>query len=140
MTIQEVLKKQVLRKKSFRKKLIQTNVEIDKLSRMLLKKLQQITGWEVMIDEEYLWDYERDTDNFFNRCQVIALDTGKVEFVFNYDDGVSTALTISLDAPLEEQVRMAISKKEGKEMKDAEQEREKELAELERLKKKYESK
>lgn len=140
MTIQEEIKNNATKRKSIRAAIKLINEKTESLARELLAQLRQINDWEAMISEECLWHYEKCPYEFFSWCEVYSTDK-EVWFEKGYSNGDEyTALTISLDVPLEEQVRMAIAAKEDKERKETEQEREKELAELERLKKKYESK
>ena len=108
--------------------------------RELLNELRKLDNWEVLIDccKEH---YEKYPDQFFNWCHV-KYNKHKVSFVKNYsdDDDDYYVLTIDLTKTLEEQIK----ERELKNKKEYEQKkvdtREKELAELKRLKEKYENK
>ena len=109
-------------------------------ARELLDELRKLDNWEVMIEccEEH---YERFPDQFFDWCHV-EFDKNEVSFVKNYSGDYDDyyVLTIDLTKPLEEQIKERQEKIKKDEEKEKEKIRAKELAELNRLKEKYENK
>ena len=112
--------------------------EISNKARVLLAELRKLDNWEVMI-EHCKEHYEKYPDQFFDWCYV-KFNKNIVSFVKNYGEDYEDyyVLSIKLDKPLEDQIK----EREAKNKKNAEKEeaaiREKELAELNRLKEKYE--
>jgi len=108
-------------------------------ARELLNELRKLDNWEVMIDE-CKDHYERFPDEFFDWCHV-EFEKNKVYFVKNYsdDDDDYYVLTIDLSKPLEDQIKEKQEKIKKDEEKEKEKIKAKELAELNRLKEKYET-
>ena len=107
-------------------------------ARELLNELRKLDNWEVLIDccKEH---YKQFPDEFFGWCHV-EFDNNKVYFVKGYrdDDDDYYVLTIDLSKPLKEQIKERQEEIKKDEEKEAEKIRAKELAELNRLKEKYE--
>lgn len=104
---------------------------------LLLDELKKVDGWEVMIKscEGHYFKYP---DKFFEWCEV-GFSNNIVYFTKGYsnDDDDYIVLSIDLNKPLEEQVKAAIQEKIDKKHQEEIELAEIELAELERLKKKY---
>ena len=136
--IQRNLLKKIEHQKTLTAELVQLNEEIDKESRNLLKELQKVDGWECMItaSKEH---YAKYPEEFFDWCSVTH-DDDAVQFVKHYSDGTDyEVLEIGLyDSPAD-QVKYRQNETINKVAKEQEEIKKKELAELERLKRKYEN-
>lgn len=136
--IQRNLLKKIEQHKTLTAELIQLNEQIDKESRNLLKELQKVDGWECMIKEceEHYANYP---EEFFDWCSVTH-DDDAVQFVKHYSDGTDyEVLEIGLYSTPAEQVHYRQNETINKVAKEQEEIKKKELAELERLKRKYEN-
>lgn len=137
-TIQGNLINKIKQYKTLTAELEQLNEQIDKESRNLLKELQKVDGWECMIKEceEHYANYP---EEFFDWCGVTH-DDDAVQFVKHYSDGTDyEVLEIGLYSTPAEQVHYRQNETINKVAKEQEEIKKKELAELERLKRKYEN-
>lgn len=109
-------------------------------ARFLLGELKNIDGWEAMI-EHCRPHYEESTKkgyDFFDWCSVYW-ENDCVYFLKGYSSGEEyTVLTIKLNEPLEKQVKDAQERVLTEKKEKEEESRKRELAELKRLKEKYE--
>lgn len=109
---------------------------IDNEARELLAELQKITGWECMIKacDEHYTKYPKE---FFDWCSVTHTDDA-VQFVKGYSDGDEyNVLEISFLKSLKDQVRERMEYIEEQRHRQETEEREKDLIQLERIRKKY---
>lgn len=119
-----------------RKEMNNAGKRIDEEARELLGELQKVKGWECMIKdcEEH---YAKYPDKFFGWCSVTHTDDA-VQFVKGYSDGDEyEVLEISFRKSLKDQVRDRMEYLEEQRRRHETEEREKDLAQLERLRKKY---
>lgn len=139
VTIQGKLLEDIRHYKYLKSELKECRERIDKEARNLLKELQKVDGWECMIKEcEY--HYSKYPDQFFGWCSVTHTDNA-VQFVKGYSNGDEyEVLEISLHDSPAMQVRNRMIDIRGEEKREQEAIKEKELAELKRLKDKYENK
>ncbi len=137
-TIQGNLIKKIRSYKTLQTELEQLGEQIDKEARKLLKELQKVDGWECMI-KECKEHYARHPEEFFGWCSVTNTDDA-VQFVKGYSSGDEyEVLEIGLYSTLAEQVRYRQNESRNNAAKKQEEIKKKELAELERLKRKYEN-
>ena len=109
---------------------------IDKGARELLGELQKVKGWECMI-KKCKEHYAKYPDKFFDWCSVTHTDDA-VQFIKGYSDGYEyEVLEISFRKSLKDQVRDRMEYLEKQHNLQEAKEREKDLAQLERLRKKY---
>lgn len=105
-------------------------------ARQLLRELQDIDGWQCMI--EHCYDhYSSIKEVFFQLCEV-EFTGDSVIFVKGYSNGDDyNVLTINLHKSLQQQVleRLELIHLENK--SSEEKEKEKDMAEFERIKEKY---
>ena len=137
-TIQRNLIEKIRSYETLQTEVKQLRGQIDEEARKLLKELQKVDGWECMI-EKCKEHYDRYPGEFFDWCSV-TYDDDAVQFVKSYSNGSDyKVLEIGLYSTLAEQVRHRQNKSRKKAAKEQEEIKKKELAELERLKKKYEN-
>ena len=137
-TIQGNLIKKIKSYKTLQTELELLDEQIDKEARKLLKELQKIDGWECMI-KECEEHYAKYPDEFFNWCSV-SYTVDAIEFIKGYSDGGEyVVLRINLYEPLATQVQNRLVSLQKEDEEKQRRVEEKELAELERLKKKYEN-
>lgn len=124
------------RYKTLQRELKETGEKIGQQARILLSELQKIDGWECMI-KECKEHYARYPKEFFGWCSVTHT-TDAVQFVKGYNGGDEyEVIEISFRKSLKQQVRERLEMIEDERRKKETDEREKDLIELERLKKKY---
>lgn len=137
-TTQDYLNRLVKEYDGCQKQLKKTREEIDSKARELLAELQQITGWECMI--KHCYDHYasyKHKDDFFKACIVTHTDDA-VQFVKGYSDGSEyDVLTISFKKSLKDQIRDRLDEIEFERRRKETDTRERDLAELERIRKKY---
>ena len=125
------------RHKCLKNKIHDIKQEINNIGRDLLEELRKIDGWENMIEhckEHYL----ECPDVFFGWCEVKhTTDSIYFEKGYSNDDDEYKVLEINLVKPLEIQVQESIQNNQKLKQKEEDSIREKELAELKRLKEKY---
>ena len=140
-TTQDKLNTLVKEYEACKDEMYQKGEDIDKHARELLKELMTIEGWECMIKSCYaFYAAYKNKEDFFRACNVTHTKDA-VQFIKGYSDGDEyEVLEISFRKPLKEQVREKLMELQAEEEEKAKKKRRKELAELERLKKKYESK
>lgn len=120
----------------FRRELKAKGEEIDRYARELLKELQTIKGWECMI-KDCREHYEKYPKDFFGWCSVTHTQDA-VQFIKGYsDDGEYEVLEISFRKSLKDQVRDRLEEIEYEKRKEETDTRERDLMELERIRKKY---
>lgn len=136
-TTQDKLGTLVKRHAEYSQRLEEVGEEIAREAHALLSELQKIEGWECMI-KACKTHYAKYPDKFFDWCSVTHTDDA-VQFVKGYSNcDEYEVLEISFRKSLKQQV-MECEETIEKETKKKESEiKRKELAELERLKKKYE--
>lgn len=120
----------------YQQKLIELEKYINDEARELLCELQKIDGWECMIlsCKEHYSKYPK---NFFGWCSVEHTDDS-VQFVKGYSNSDEyVVLDINLNKPLEQQVHDKLKEVECNKKTIEEKEREKDLVEFEKIKKKY---
>lgn len=109
---------------------------IDKEARELLGELQKVKGWECMI-KKCKEHYAKYPDKFFDWCSVTHTDDA-VQFVKGYSDEEEyEVLEISFRKSLKDQVRDRMDYLAEQREKEAVEERERDLIQLERIRKKY---
>lgn len=109
---------------------------IDREARELLSELQKVEGWECMI-KECKDHYSKFPELFWGWCAVVHTDDA-VQFVKGYSNGEEyEVLEISFRKSLKDQVRDRKLYLEEQRKKQEADEREKDLAEMERIKGKY---
>lgn len=109
---------------------------IDREARELLSELQKVEGWECMI-KACKDHYSKFPNLFFGWCSVTHTDDA-VQFVKGYSSGDEyEVLEISFRKSLKDQVRDRKIDLEEQRKKQVADEREKDLAEMERIKGKY---
>ena len=120
----------------YKRMLKETAEKIDSSARELLGELQKIDGWECMI--KHCRDhYEKCKNNFFGWCQVTHTEDS-VQFVKGYSNGDEyEVLNISFKKSLKQQVRERMEEIENERRCKETETREKDLAELQRLRDKY---
>lgn len=109
---------------------------IDNEARELLAELQKVKGWECMIKtcKEHYAKYPK---KFFNWCSVTHTDDA-VQFVKRYSNGDEhEVLEISFRKSLKDQVRERMEYVEEQRHREETEEREKDMIQLERIRKKY---
>ena len=137
-TIQENLTKKIKSYKTLQTELKQLGEQIDEEARKLLKELQKVDGWECMI-KKCKEHYAKYPGEFFDWCSV-TYDDDAVHFIKSYsDDSDYEVMEIGLYSTPAEQVRNKQNETRNKAAKEQEEIKKKELAELERLKQKYEN-
>jgi hypothetical protein len=135
-TIQDKLIADVKNYALHEKEMREAGERIDKEARELLVELQKEKGWECMIKhcEEH---YAKYPDKFFDWCSVTHTDDA-VQFVKGYsDDGEYDVLEINFRKSLKDQVRDRMDYLAEQREKEATEERERDLIQLERIRKKY---
>lgn len=109
---------------------------IDREARELLSELQKVEGWECMI-KACEGHYSQYPKQFFGWCSVTHTDDA-VQFVKGYSGGDEyEVLEISFRKSLKDQVRDRKIELEEQRKKQVADEREKDIAEMERIKGKY---
>lgn len=109
---------------------------IDKEARELLSELRKVKGWECMI-KECEEHYAKYPDKFFDWCSVTHTDDA-VQFVKGYsNDDEYEVLEISFRKSLKDQVRDRMDYLAEQRKKQEAEEREKDLIQMERIRKKY---
>lgn len=137
-TIQSNLIKDIKYYKELESSLGHLEEQIDKEARKLLKELQEIDGWECMI-KACKDHYAKYPKKFFDWCSVTNTDNA-VQFVKGYSNGDEyEVLEIDLYNSLAEQVCNRQIDIKGEELRKQQEMKKKELAELKRLKEKYEN-
>lgn len=137
-TIQSNLIEDIRHYKGLESSLEHLEGQIDKEARQLLKELQKIDGWQCMIKacKEH---YAKCPNRFFDWCSVTYTDSA-VQFVKGYSDGDEyEVMEIDLHNSLSMQVRNKQIELRGEALSEQQEIKEKELAELKRLKEKYEN-
>ena len=135
-TIQDKLSADVKNYAHHRKMMDEMGKRIDREARELLSELQKVKGWECMI-KECEEHYAKYPDKFFDWCCVTHTDDS-VRFVKGYSDGEEyVVLEISFRKSLKDQVRDRMDYLEEQREKEATEERERDLRQLERIRKKY---
>lgn len=118
------------------KKIRDARERIDKEARELLVKLQKVKGWECMI-KECEDHYAKYPKEFFKWCGVTHTDDA-VQFVKGYSGGDEyEVLEISFRKSLKDQVRDRMEYLEEQRHHQENEERENDLIQLERIRKKY---
>ena len=136
-TIQSNLIEDIKHYKGLESSLEHLGEQIDKEARQLLKELQEIDGWQCMI-KHCKGHYDKYPDKFFDWCSVTHTD-GAVQFVKGYSNcDEYEVIEIDLHNSLAMQVRNRQIELRGEAQHKQEEIKEKELAELKRLKEKYE--
>ena len=137
------LAKKICDAQNLKSELKKIDLGIDICAKSLVDELRKIEGWEAMLQscEEH---YRRCPDEFFGWCKVCYGYNGQYAFVQFYkgycgDCDEYLVLHINLNESLEEQVEKAKIRKEEQERILRREEEERERAELERLKAKYEN-
>jgi len=137
-TIQSNLIEDIRHYKELESSLEHLEEQIDKEARQLLKELQKIDGWQCMI-KTCKDHYAKYPKKFFDWCSVTHTD-GAVQFVKGYSDGDEyEVMEIDLHNSLAMQVRNKQIELRGEAQREQQEIKEKELAELKRLKEKYEN-
>ena len=134
--IQDKLSADVKEYEHHKKIMAEIGERIDREARELLSELRKVKGWECMIKEcgEH---YAKYPDNFFDWCSVTHTDDA-VQFVKGYsDDGEYDVLEISFRKSMKDQVSDRMDYLAEQREKDATEERERDLKQLERIRKKY---
>ena len=109
---------------------------IDREARELLSELQKVEGWECMI-KACEGHYSQYPKQFFGWCSVTHTDDA-VQFVKGYSNGEEyEVLEISFRKSLKDQVRDRMDYLAEQREKEATEERERDLIQLERIRKKY---
>lgn len=135
-TIQDKLSTDVKHYAHYRKMMNETGKRIDREARELLSELRKVNGWECMI-KECEEHYAKYPDEFFDWCSVTHTDDS-VQFVKGYSDGEEyVVLEISFRKSLKDQVHDRMDYLEEQRKKEADEERERDLIQLERIRKKY---
>ena len=135
-TIQDKLSADVKDYAHHKKMMAETGERIDREARELLSELRMVKGWECMI-KECEEHYAKYPDKFFDWCSVTHTDDA-VQFVKGYSDGEEyEVLEISLRKSLKDQVRDRMDYLAEQREKEATEERERDLMQLERIRKKY---
>ena len=135
-TIQDKLSADVKDYARHRKMMAEMGERIDREARELLSELRKVKGWECMI-KECEEHYAQYPDKFFDWCSVTHTDDA-VQFVKGYsDDGEYEVLEISFRKSLKDQVRDRMDYLAEQREKEATEERERDLMQLERIRKKY---
>lgn len=135
-TIQDKLIADVKNYALHEEEMLNAEKRIDKEARELLVELQKVKGWECMIKEckEHYAKYPKE---FFKWCSVIHTDDA-VQFVKGYHDGYEyEVLEISFRKSLKDQVRDRMNFLAEQREKQEAEEREKDLMQMERIRKKY---
>ena len=136
LTIQDKLIADVKNYTLHRKDMDDAGKRIDEEARELLGELQKVKGWECMI-KHCKEHYAKYPDKFFDWCSVTHTDDA-VQFIKGYSDGDEyEVLEISFRKSLKDQVHDWMEFLEYQHNLQEAQEREKDLAQLERLRKKY---
>ena len=136
-TIQDKLSELIKRYAEYEQRRIETGDEIDREARALLYELQKIEGWECMI-KSCKDHYHKFPEDFFEWCYTTHTDDA-VQFIKSYIGGDEyEVLEISLRKSLKLQIKERKETIENDTEKKESEIKRKELAELERLKKKYE--
>lgn len=135
-TIQDKLSADVKEYAHHKKMMDEMGDRIDREARELLSELRKVKGWECMI-KECEEHYTKYPDEFFDWCSVTHTDDA-VQFVKGYsDDGEYEVLEISFSKSLKDQVRDRMDYLAEQREKKATEERERDLKQLERIRKKY---
>ena len=135
-TIQDKLSADVKDYARYKKMMAEAGERIDREARELLSELRKVKGWECMI-KECEEHYAKYPDKFFDWCSVTHTDDA-VQFVKGYsDDGEYEVLEISFRKSLKDQVRDRMDYLAEQREKEATEERERDLMQLERIRKKY---
>ena len=135
-TIQDKLSADVKDYAHCKEMMTETGKRIDREARELLSELRKVKGWECMI-KECEEHYAKYPDEFFDWCSVTHTDDA-VQFVKGYsDDREYEVLEISFRKSLKDQVRDRMDYLAEQREKEATEERERDLIQLERLKAKY---
>lgn len=135
-TIQDKLSADVKGYARYKEMMAEMGERIDREARELLSELRKVKGWECMI-KECEEHYAKYPDKFFDWCSVTHTDDA-VQFVKGYaDDGEYEVLEISFRKSLKDQVRDRMDYLEEQHEKEATEERERDLIQLERIRKKY---
>jgi hypothetical protein len=122
--------------RGLKKQLSAKGEEIDRLARELLQELQKQDGWECMIKACY--EHYKSYPGFFDSCEVTHTSDA-VQFVKGYSDGDEyEVLEISLKDSVGMQVRKKLLDLKWEKEQAALKRGQAELAELKRLKEKYE--
>lgn len=140
LTTQDKLNNDVKEYAGYMRMIKETSDRIDSEARELLCELQEIDGWECMILHCYAHYLSyRHKDSFFRSCSVAHTDNS-VQFIKGYSDGEAyVVLDISFKKSLQQQVRERMEGIEFEKRQKEIDEREKDLAILERIRKKFET-
>jgi hypothetical protein len=135
-TIQDKLSADVKDYARYKKMMAEAGERIDSEARELLSELRKVKGWECMI-KECEEHYAKYPDKFFDWCSVTHTDDA-VQFVKGYsNDDEYEVLEISFSKSLKDQVRDRMDYLEEQRKREATEERERDLIQLERIRKKY---
>lgn len=135
-TIQDKLSADVKDYARYEKMIAEIGERIDREARELLSELRKVKGWECMI-KECEAHYAKYPDKFFDWCSVTHTDDA-VQFVKGYsNDDEYEVLEISFRKSLKDQVRDQMDYLAEQREKEATEERERDLIQLERIRKKY---
>ena len=135
-TIQDKLSVDVKDYARYKKMMAEAGERIDREARELLSELRKVKGWECMI-KECEEHYAKYPDKFFDWCSVTHTDDA-VQFVKGYsNDDEYEVLEISFRKSLKDQVRDRMEYLAEQREKEATEERERDLMQLERIRKKY---
>lgn len=135
-TIQDKLSTNVKKYAYYRNRMHEMDERIDHEARELLSELRKVKGWECMI-KECEEHYAKYPDEFFDLCEVTHTDDA-VQFVKGYsNDDEYEVLEISFRKSLKDQVRDRMDYLAEQREKEATEERERDLIELERIREKY---
>ena len=135
-TIQDKLSADVKDYARYKKMMAEASERIEREARELLRELRKVKGWECMI-KECEEHYAKYPDKFFGWCSVTHTDDA-VQFVKGYyDGGEYEVLEISFRKSLKDQVRDRMDYLAKQREKEATEERERDLIQLERIRKKY---
>jgi len=135
-TIQDKLSADVKDYAHHKKMMAEMGERIDREARELLSELRKVKGWECMI-KECEEHYAKYPDKFFDWCSVTHTDDA-VQFIKGYsNDDEYEVLEISFRKSLKDQVRDRMDYLAEQREKEATEERERDLIQLERIKKKY---
>lgn len=135
-TIQDILSADVKEYAHHKKMMAEIGERIDREARELLSELRKVNGWECMI-KECEEHYAKYPYKFFDWCSVTHTDDA-VQFVKGYsDDREYEVLEISFRKSMKDQVRDRMDYLAEQREKKATEERERDLKQLERIRKKY---
>lgn len=124
------------------KKETECEQRLEHCAKNVLEDLKKLPDWEILIDEDIRWHYDKYKDKFFDWCTVgyyMSGDSPHVVFKKGYSNGDEyNALDIDLTVPLEKQIQNKLVETETAIQKELARKEQKEYETYLRLKEKFE--